>query len=565
MFVRSRWIAAFAPGFLLASAIPHIRGGGPVPKAGRDTAEPAAVSMPVLVGRKSLFQSEPKDSAVAQWVQDGEKHLRQHGEPVLPPFIPVVKTITGKDPRTRKTESVPLLMYRSYWGVHAVSMQTGELEWESPSKWSLEGMATGLIDRRRFIHELKSGKLPYGNRADIRPSVTFENSAVGTLQADEEFLYAIEDLQVPPTQPAALDLASRFPGANGSYLTAGNYSPEITDIIRHNRLQAYQVSTGKLKWEVGDPDFNKELSDYVFHGPPVSRGGKVYLLGMRSIQIPVAARLVCPALAARKFEGLCWQTTLLCLDPARQGRMDFNRDLITRLETIYPMERRTRAARLFVAGDTLVCPTDWGVVVGIDLATGKRTWEYSYRDEADRPVVPRKALTNPGPAPWWTTTPWWNDSSASVDGDRVVFTAADSRSLHCIDLRDGKPRWKVKLAPDDVYLAGVVGDTVVVVSKKSVRGLRLSSGADVWKFATVLPAGRGAARDGLYYLPLQADDAGKAAEIKVLDVAAGRVAARFAFPDGKAPGNLIFSGDQLISQTIRDITVYPAPEVQSRR
>jgi hypothetical protein len=65
-------------------------------------------------------------------------------------------------------------------------------------------------------------------------------------------------------------------------------------------------------------------------------------------------------------------------------------------------------------------------------------------------------------------------------------------------------------------------------------------------------------------LPLQANDPDKGAEMKVIDPATGRVAARFSFPIGRAPGYLLFFDGWLVSQTVRDISVYPAPNVKPR-
>jgi hypothetical protein len=102
------------------------------------------------------------------------------------------------------------------------------------------------------------------------------------------------------------------------------------------------------------------------------------------------------------------------------------------------------------------------------------------------------------------------------------------------------------------------------VGKKTVRGLRLDSGDVAWETATGLPSGQGQVRNGQFFLPLQGDADGKGAEIRVIDVATGQVAARYSFPEEQAPGNLFFFGDRLVSQTVREIAVYPAPEPKSR-
>src|SRR5262249_2181142 len=167
--------------------------------------------------------------------------------------------------------------------------------------------------------------------------------------------------------------------------------------------------------------------------------------------------------------------------------------------------RRTEAAHLAYAEGILVCPTNAGAVLGVDLLSNSLVWAYPYREKTEteewRPGVGRGGLP-----PGWVMTPdgrmvgpsppqqWKVTAPVIVDG-KVIFTAPDSRALHCVNLRDGAPLWKIQRAEDDQYLAGVFGGRVVVVGKKSVRALSLDQGETVWNVDTGMPSGQGVASE----------------------------------------------------------------------
>ncbi len=198
-----------------------------------------------------------------------------------------------------------------------------------------------------------------------------------------------------------------------------------------------------------------------------------------------------------------------------------------------------QAAHLAYGNGLLLCPTNAGSLLGVDLLSGSLAWSHVYRgpDEA----VP--------PTAWKVTAP-------IVVGDKVVFTAPDSAFLSCVRLRDGALLWKVARAPDDVYLGGVVSGKVLVVSKNAVRALSLENGAEVWKQATGMPSGLGAVVGERYYVPL-ADTAAGGPAIGVLDVTQGKVVEFLRSKDKVVPGNLVFAGGVVVSQSAMEVQVFP--------
>src|SRR5207248_1792696 len=80
--------------------------------------------------------ARPVHDKVGEWLKQAEGDLRQRNLPVLPAFYPVTATLTREGRDGAKPERVPLLVYRSHWGVHAVNVKDGTLVWEAPAEWS---------------------------------------------------------------------------------------------------------------------------------------------------------------------------------------------------------------------------------------------------------------------------------------------------------------------------------------------------------------------------------------------------------------------------------------------
>ena len=63
---------------------------------------------------------------------------------------------------------------------------------------------------------------------------------------------------------------------------------------------------------------------------------------------------------------------------------------------------------------------------------------------------------------------------------------------------------------------------MLIVGKKSVRGLSLERGETLWTLETGVPSGQGVASDNVYYLPLKETARGKEPAICLIDVDKGR-------------------------------------------
>ncbi len=82
-------------------------------------------------------------------------------------------------------------------------------------------------------------------------------------------------------------------------------------------------------------------------------------------------------------------------------------------------------------------------------------------------------------------------------------------------MADGTPRWKRERG-NRLFIAAVLGGTVILVGHSSVEALRLSDGNPVWRepIEIPMPAGHGFRNGTLYHLPLSTG------EMATIDLAA---------------------------------------------
>ena len=198
------------------------------------------------------------------------------------------------------------------------------------------------------------------------PQILFENSTVGTLSTDGQYVYVVEDLAVPPPQMVNVNMGFN-PGMNNS----PGYSTEIQDAVQHSRLQAFELKTnGKLTWELGTPEEKGPLSDCYFLGPPLPLAGKLYVLTEKQQEL-----------------------RLVCLDPAARGKVISTQTLGTSQDKMQnDVMRRTDAAHLAYGEGILVCPTNAGAVFGINLLENSLVWAYPYREKSDAQPQPHMSM-----------------------------------------------------------------------------------------------------------------------------------------------------------------------------
>ena len=481
-----------------------------------------------------------------RYLENAESYLvnDRHQAPI-PASQPLAITVGDENSRTS------MLVYRSHGGILARNLKSGAVLWANPIDWTIDRMGLGsLLSKGTQKTTLQNWLTQYVD-GRTQPEVLFSNSVVGTLSSDSRRVFTVVDFEVPP--PFQQMGINNFDGGMGN----ANFGPEINDALMYNRTEAYSLTSGKLLWIAGGRGAPAgELADSHFLGPPLPIGDRLYQLNEKQQELRLAI-----------------------LDPATGGLISLQRLCTTRNRLQADAGRRMNAAHLAYADGILVCPTNAGVVLGIELLGNSFVWAYPYSagsenangdDQSAQQGLPpgQMVLPNgrviirggrfPGGMPTQVTPMRWKVTPPVVSGGKVVFAAPDADAIHCVSLRDGSRLWSHKRQEDDLYLGGVISGRAIVVGKKSVRALDVDAGGKVaWTLATGIPSGLGTSSDNQFYLPLREAGAGKEPEVCVIDVPRGEIVSHTKSRKKALPGNLIFHDGEMVSQTSTAIAVYP--------
>ncbi len=381
------------------------------------------------------------------------------------------------------------------------------------------------------------------------PSLLDENATLGTLSSDGRHVFFVEDVPVPAHPNDVIQLTQAAAPPPGQPATPRPWFSSLEETLYHNRLRCVDVATGEFRWEIGGWDragvpVAPELANVFFLGPPLPVGRRLFAL----------VEQTAPDLKRNK------DIILLCLEPDT-GRLLWSQDVSAAADPLWvDAARHMEPVHLAYADGVLVCPTNAGSVVAIDPLTHDLLWAVPYRDPQANP--------NPNGFPGFDPNTYealWKGCAPIIQGDRVVLTAPDDDSIRCLNLRDGSPVWKdlpdqkAQRTNDDLYVAGVfpdaAGDKVLIVGRTSCRALNLTTGEEAWSgLQTGAPSGLGTACGKNYLLPLRNGNMG------VIDVAQGGLTVlegdngRDAPPP---PGNLVFHGGDLWSQSPTVVMAYP--------
>lgn len=293
-----------------------------------------------------------------------------------------------------------------------------------------------------------------------------------------------------------------------------------------NKLVAIEAATGRLRWELGGPRGDYELSGAgaFFLGPPLPWRGQLFALTDDGIDL----RLV----VLDPNDGkLLWTQTLAPCDPILSGMA------------------RDAGLSPTVVGECIVCPTGAGSVVAVDPARRELRWQHAYRESFDR--VPMRRFDFHPPNAGFESS--WRQSVLVAARDRVLVAPPDAAELLCLDARDGQLLW-TQPRDEGLFLAGVTEESgVLVVAANEVRALRLSDGKPAWPrpIAIAPVSGHGVLSDGVLHLPLISG------EVVSIETRSGRVLARTTVATKDLLGNLIAADGRLVSQSASHVAAFP--------
>jgi outer membrane protein assembly factor BamB/tetratricopeptide (TPR) repeat protein len=449
------------------------------------------------------------------------------------------------------------LVFRSYGELRCIALtadgsdvKPGDTLWRS-------GHMEGSLNQIYYQPDLREIVNPWFESYKKFPglpgfgNLLFENSMIGVISSDHQNVYAIDDLAIP--SPDNMLQANPFMG-----LPQVNVPAKIRPYLMQNCLRAFNLQEGRERWYLGsfkDTDPKDEFTDSHFLGAPISIGGKLYVLNEKNQGAQGDAEL-----------------RLVCIDPNKveKGRpaivapIQVLGNIEQRNRVTHAISRRISGVQLAYGEGILVCPTNAGEVLGVDLMSRSLAWAYPYRERNPE----ERNHGNPGGIGFGGRQPFnpgmsmlastvtlskWRPTPPAVADGKIVFTAPDADSVHCINLRDGTPRWKVGRLDGDLFFAGVFNKKVLLVGKNHIRALNLDDGRPAWMISTGdVPSGQGVASHGVYYQPL------KKGEIVAVDIERGAVKAHNrAKAANFSPGNLIFSDGAVITLTPYKVEAYP--------
>lgn len=404
------------------------------------------------------------------------------------------------------------VLFQGVAGPMAVDLMTGRLKW-SAAEWGV------LLSRLRSSFESPSNQSFWPGELQDR---TWLDQTVGTLSADVDRVYAISRHQAPTSPTAPVMMFVNNAGILREYCS----------------LSALDLRTGKLLWRV-DPlsrTSDDPLLEVSFLGPPLSLDGQLYLLGEVTDRI-----------------------SLYVLDAAT-GRLEWSQPL-TRLRqaaaTGGAVHRRRGLSPSF-GGGVLICPTDAGVIVGVDPVERTLLWRRDYDVVASSNLVNsfNRTIVIPTSFPdglrYFVDQLGWSDNNAIVDGDLTIISPRSGGRMVALETRSGNVRW-VATPEAGLFIGGVTDSTVVVVTRAGVLGLKRDTGERAWNeplLRTGAPGGRGVMAGHIYLHPTVHG------ELVAIDTRAGRILRRDTPASGRPLGNLVAARGTMLSLRPDGMTAY---------
>lgn len=410
----------------------------------------------------------------------------------------------------------------------AVDFETGKLSW-------FVGQSAVLSAGNGFSRGDQNASMGLAER-------NWSNLNYGGLSSDGQRVYFIEDEVSGSGAPTASMDAGRMFAVGRRGLGAMQQNGALGISQPPNRLFACDLATqGKLQWVIGGGESETEpkLAGATFLGAPLPLQGSLYVL----VESKQAISLVALNPATGK---LIWQQELLLLAEQNQA--------------ISAGYRRTAGLSPSYAEGMLLCPTSTGALVAVDVTNRTLAWAYQKKiTNNPNDYGPRMAVMQNGAGAALTPGSTWNESTAIISGDRVLFTSGELEKLVCLNLATGDVIWE-KPRQRGLYVGGVVQGRVVVVGTTEMQALNLTDGSPAWKSdvkypSSSVPTGRGFASQNDYYLPLSNS------EVIRVDLSAGNIKTRSRSSSGSIPGNLICYRGHVLSLNVDRLEKYPQTEL----
>jgi outer membrane protein assembly factor BamB len=411
------------------------------------------------------------------------------------------------------------IMVRDYAGFRALDVNSGRELWKY-------GPATSMARALAQSEQARSGHDSNGSREsgpDPLMAAYAANSILGTLTTDGRRLFAIDSMDIRPRQPGvpmdengetqhgsqrlsrnanrliALDVHSPRRDAAGAvqpvwtvggsvgtshwfYRMDANDDGRITQAeflgtpaqfreLDRNHDGAIDAAEAE---HAGDKMAQQPLHGHFFLGAPLALDGRLYVITECDCQLNLVA-LSATTGAVLWVQGIGYVDRPIDEEPLRYSL----------------------ACIPCSGAGVIVCPTQAGILVGVDALDGALLWTYYCGDEdaagaeSNWSLASRHAYGNPG-----------FPSMVLVEGDRVVILPRNSESIQCLEIATGRGLWK-KPRGDGEFVAAAANGVVMVGGERLCRGLSLADGTEKWSIRAGAISGTGLRLGNEYLLPLQ--------------------------------------------------------------
>ncbi|MBX3437763.1 MAG: PQQ-binding-like beta-propeller repeat protein [Planctomycetaceae bacterium] len=351
------------------------------------------------------------------------------------------------------------LIVRDFANLSAFDLTSGKPLWKRRSATSLLTMAAERLNQqgtRSTPGTLDFDALFAGNPVFGRPT------------SDGQRVFVLECV-VTASSTAPSGAASTDP-------------PATSQVFRPNQLVALPLHTPSVSaasshppvWTrgAGSNALDDPLSCHIFLGSPLCVDDRVFVLTESDRQI------LLHALDAGTGATLWMQAVALLSQSASSD----------------PLRWKTACSPVYSHG-VVACPTEIGIIVGVDALTGRLQWVYNHLEEEQRFGMARWTSPSGRAGDRWSLP---NDTQ--VAAGRMLHLPRRSAYVHCIDLQTGEAVW-TQPRLNSSSIGGIASSRVLLVGERECRALDLQDGRQLWKTPIPEPAGLGVADAGSYLLP----------------------------------------------------------------
>lgn len=157
-----------------------------------------------------------------------------------------------------------------------------------------------------------------------------------------------------------------------------------------------------------------------------------------------------------------------------------------------------------IHNETILCLLNTGVVIGASLPDGRVKWATSLKQQSDsQPALPPSARYLKGTSSTTSVPP-------ILHKDRLIWAAAASGNLTCLNASTGAIEWQISQASEapgqadrskDLLPAGIVNDQLIMTGDRHVRAIHLSDGSVNWTTGLNSPCGKAVLIDNTCWVP----------------------------------------------------------------